>query len=69
MQGGAFAQLRNGGHALGGEHTASLQLPVLMLLHQHRPHQADDRRVVGEDAHNPGATLGFLSVVKPLLRC
>jgi hypothetical protein len=43
-------QLRDGGHALGGEHAAALQLPVLVLLQQHRPHQAGDGGVVGEDA-------------------
>ncbi len=55
MQGGDAIQLRDGSHALGGEHAAALQLPVLMLLQQHRSHQADDRGIVGEDAHNPGA--------------
>jgi len=61
-------QLRDGGHAVGGEHAAALQLPVLVLLQQHRPDQAGDRRVVGKNAHDPGAALGFLSVVKPLQR-
>ena len=59
LQGGHAIQLRDGGHALGGEHAAALQLPVLVLLQQHRPHQAGDRRVVGEDAHNPGTALDF----------
>ena len=33
---------------------------MLVLLQQHRPHQACDRRVVGEDAHHAGAALDFL---------
>ena len=33
-------KLRDGGHAVGGEHAAALQLPVLVLLQQHRPHLA-----------------------------
>ena len=41
-------------HALGREHPATLQLPVLVLLHQHRPHQADDCSVVGENADEAG---------------
>ena len=52
-------QLRDGGHAVGGEHAAALQLPVLVLLQQHRPHQAGDGGVVGEDADHPGAALDF----------
>ncbi len=52
-------QLRDGGHALGGEHPPALQLPVLMLLKQHRSHQAGDRRVVGENALHAGAALDF----------
>jgi hypothetical protein len=49
-QGRQILQVRYGGHALGGEHAAALQLPVLVLLQQHRPNQAGDRRVVGEDS-------------------
>jgi len=48
------------GHALGGEHAPALKLPVLVLLQQHRSHQALDRRIVGEDAHHAGAALDFL---------
>ena len=33
---------------------------MLVLLQQHRPHQPDDRRVVGEDSHNPCAALDLL---------
>ena len=47
-------QLRYGGHALGGEHAAALQLPVLDLLQQHRPTQAGNPGVVGEDADDIG---------------
>ena len=52
-------QLRYGGHAFGGEHAAALQLPVLVLLHQHRPNQPGDRGIVGEDADDAGAALFF----------
>ena len=38
----------------------ALQLPVFVLLQQHSPHQAGDRRIVGEDADDAGAALGFL---------
>jgi hypothetical protein len=31
QQGGDVAQLRDGGHALGGERAPALQLPVLVL--------------------------------------
>jgi hypothetical protein len=68
LQGRGVAQFRDGRHAFGGEQAAALQLPVLVLLQQHRPHQASDRGVVGEDADDAGAALGFLSVVKPLQR-
>ena len=64
LQGGAAIQLRDGGHALGGEHAAALQLPVLVLLQQHRPHQAGDRGVFGENAHHGGAALYFF--IRPL---
>jgi hypothetical protein len=60
-----LCKLGNGRHALGGEHPPALELPVLVLLQQHRPHQASDGWVVGEDADNPGAVFGFLTVVKP----
>jgi len=51
---------RNGSHGIEGEHAAALQLPVLMLLQQHRAHQACDRGVVGEDADNAGAAFDEL---------
>ena len=57
QQGGDVAQLRDEGHALDREHAAALQLPVLVLLPQHRPHQAHDRVVAGDDADNAGAAL------------
>ena len=57
LQGGSAIQLRDGGHALSVEHAAALQLPVLVLLQQHRPHQAGDGRVVGEDADDASAAL------------
>ena len=47
-------------HALGRQHAAAFQLPVFVLLQQHRPHQAGDGGVVGEDAHGPGALLDLL---------
>ena len=65
LQGRGVAQFRDGCHAFGGEHAAALQLPVLVLLQQHRSHQAGDGGIVGKDAHNPGAAIGFLTVVKP----
>ena len=37
---------------------------MLILLQQHRTHQACDRRIVGEDPHHPGAAFDFL--VDPL---
>ena len=40
--------LWHGSHRIEGEHAAALQLPVLVLLQQHRTHQAGDGRVVGE---------------------
>ena len=58
-QGRQILQLRYGGHAFGGEHAAALQLPVLVLLQQHRPNQAGDRGIVGEDADDAGAALYF----------
>lgn len=33
----ASIQLWDGGNALGGDHPAALQLPVLVLLQEHRP--------------------------------
>ncbi len=68
LQSRGAAQFGDGRHALGGKHAAALQLPVLVLLQQHRTHQAGDRGAVGEDADDAGAALGFLSVVKPLQR-
>jgi hypothetical protein len=50
----------DGGHALGGEHAAALQLPVLVLLQQHSSHQAGDGGVVGEDAEDAGAAFDLL---------
>ena len=38
LQGRVIVQLRDGGHALGGEHAAALELPVLVLLQEHRTH-------------------------------
>ena len=58
-QGRQVLQLRYGGHAFGGEHAAALQLPVLVLLHQHRPNQVADRYSVGVDADDAGAALYF----------
>jgi hypothetical protein len=57
LQGREAFQVWDGGHALGREHAAALQLPVLVLLQQHRTHQAGDGGVVGEDADNPSAAL------------
>lgn len=62
--GDAFAQLRNGGHALGRDHAATFQLPVLLLLKQHRSHQTGDRCIVGQDTDYTGAALDFS--IKPL---
>ena len=62
LQGREALQICYGGHALGGEHAAALQLPVFVLLQQNRTHQAGDRRIVGEDADPAGAALGFLRV-------
>jgi len=56
-QGRQIFQLRYGGNAFGGEHAAAFQLPVLVLLHQHRPNQAGDRGIVREDADDAGAAL------------
>jgi hypothetical protein len=57
LQRGLSRQLRQrryGGHALGREDPAALELPVLVLLQQPGTHQAGDRRVVGEDPHHAG---------------
>jgi hypothetical protein len=51
--------LRDGGLALSGEHAATMQLPVLVLLQQHRPHQAGDGGVIEEDAQIASAMLLF----------
>ncbi len=56
-QGRQILQLRYGGHALGLDHAASFQLPVLVLLKQYRPYQACDRGVVGEVCHLPSAAV------------
>ena len=53
-------QLRDGGHAFGGEHAAARQLPVPVLLHQHSSNQAGDLGIVGQDADHPGWPLYFL---------
>ena len=34
-----------------------LERPLVVGLHQDRPDQTDDRRLVGEDAHDVGAAL------------
>ena len=60
LQGGECLQIRDGGHALGGEHATALQLPVLVLLQQHRAHQAGDGGIVGEDADDAGAAFDLL---------
>jgi hypothetical protein len=64
QQGGDVAQLRDEGHALDREHAAALQLPMLVLLHQHRPHQAHDRVVAGDDADNAGAALDHCAAMR-----
>lgn len=48
--------LRDGCHTLSAEQAAAFQLPVLMPLRQHRPHQANNRGVVGEDDEDTGAS-------------
>ncbi len=48
-------QNQDSDHAFGGDHAAALQLPVLVLVQQYRPHQAGDRGVVEEDADDPCA--------------
>ena len=58
--GRGLLQRGDGSHALGREHAPALQLPVLVLLQQHRTHQAGDRRVVGEDADHAGTAFDFL---------
>ena len=40
-----------------GDHALTLQLPVLMLLQRHRPHQ-DDRGVVGDEDDPSGSDSG-----------
>src|SRR5215472_1607665 len=45
-------------------HVAVLQLPLVVLLEQHRADQADDRGFVGEDADDIGAAFDFF--VEPL---
>ena len=55
-QGRQILQLWDVCHAFDGEH-AALQLPLLVLLQQHRAHQPDDRRVVGVDIDQAGAAL------------
>ena len=53
------AQFLDGRHAFGGEHAAALQLPVLVLLQQHCPHQPGDGGVIRKDAHEPGTAFDF----------
>jgi hypothetical protein len=43
-------QIRDGSHALGGEHAAAFQLPMLVLLQQNGSDQVSDRGAIGEDA-------------------
>jgi hypothetical protein len=68
LQSREILQLRDGSHAFGGEHAAALQLPVLVLLQQHRPHQTVDGGVVGKDAHDPGAAFDHCAA-KRTSRC
>ncbi len=51
---------RNGCHGVLRKHAPALQLPVLILLQQHRTHQSHDGGVIGKDAHDAGAALDFL---------
>lgn len=44
----------------GREHPPALKLPVLVLLQQHRPHQARDRGLVREDASPPSVAFDLL---------
>jgi len=48
------------GHRLLREDATALQLPLLLLLQQQAPHQADDRGVVGEDPDDAGAAFDLL---------
>jgi len=51
---------RNRGHGIQREHASSLQLPVLVLLQQHRTDKPGDGCVIGKDADDTGAALDFL---------
>ena len=53
------------GHCLD-LHVALLQLPLVVLLQQHRADQPDDRRLIWEDADDIGAPLDLL--VEPFER-
>ena len=53
-------QRRDRGHALSWKHGPRLQLPVLVLLQQDGAHQAGEGGVIGEDAHDAGASLDVL---------
>jgi len=63
-RGQLIIQFRDGSHAYGGEHTAAFRLQMLVLLPQHRAHQAGDRVVIQGDADDAGAALDLL--VDPL---
>ena len=54
LQSRGVAQFRDGRQALGGQHAAALQLPVLMLFKQHRT----TRRVVAGSLGKMPTTLG-----------
>ena len=47
---------------------AMLQLPLIVLLEQHRPDQSHDRGLVGEDADDTGEALAGLSEQPPSTR-
>ena len=50
----------DGSHGVKREHTPALQLPVLVLLQQHRPLQPGDGGVIGEDADHLGEAVDLL---------
>jgi hypothetical protein len=60
LQGEAAVKLWVGGQAVSEEHAVALQLPMLVLLQQHRPHQAGDGGVVGKDADDASGELSLL---------
>ncbi len=53
------------GHAFD-LHVSVLELPLVVLLHQHSPDEADDAVFVREDSDDVGAALDLL--VEPLER-